>query len=227
MPSEEIQINFTGRSGESTMLQARAFYDIVREYSPNPENILDFGCGWGRITRCALGYHPPERIIGCDCMPEMVGLCEKMLPCEFVLNDPMPPSSFMDGSFNLIYAYSVFSHLSEVATNAWIAEFHRILAPGGMVVITTRGGDFIPILGKLKDFNRPSHDEIEVLKNRYAEGKFVHVPSDGGSNLSDNFYGETAIPKAYMKNWKGFRLIKFIDSPPPHIDQYIAVLERL
>jgi hypothetical protein len=36
-------------------------------------------------------------------------------------------------------AYSVFSHRSKEATDGWVAEFHRILKPGGMVATTTRG----------------------------------------------------------------------------------------
>ena len=224
MPSEEIQRDFTGRSGESTMAQAREFYSLVRSYALDPQAVLDFGCGWGRITRCALEHLPTERITGCDPIPEMIALCRRMLPCRFIQIDPLPPSPFDSASFDLIYAYSVFSHLSEAAANAWIAEFKRILSPGGTLVITTRGDDFIPKFATLPNFNRIQEEAIATLIEGYKRGDFIHVASAGGYNLSDSFYGETAIPVAYIeKNWP-LKLIDWIQGLTPHVDQYIAVL---
>ena len=42
-----------------------------------------------------------------------------------------PPLRFADGSFDIVYAYSVFSHLSERVQLRWVEEFARILRPGG------------------------------------------------------------------------------------------------
>ena len=44
---------------------------------------------------------------------------------------------FDDATFDAVYAYSVFSHLSEVSHLAWIEEIARVLKPGGMLVATT------------------------------------------------------------------------------------------
>ena len=46
--------------------------------------------------------------------------------------DVFPPASYTGASFDLIYAYSVFSHLSEEAHLRWFEEFARILKPGGI-----------------------------------------------------------------------------------------------
>ena len=45
----------------------------------------------------------------------------------------------MSGSFGLIYALSVFSHLSEPLQRAWVAEFRRLLRPGGLLVLSVLG----------------------------------------------------------------------------------------
>jgi 2-polyprenyl-3-methyl-5-hydroxy-6-metoxy-1,4-benzoquinol methylase len=48
------------------------------------------------------------------------------------------PSDYREGTFDMIYAYSVFSHLSEQCHLAWASEFARILKPGGTVCLTTQ-----------------------------------------------------------------------------------------
>ena len=50
---------------------------------------------------------------------------------------PLPTGRSEDETFDLIYAYAVFSHLSEASHLAWLEEFERILKPGGVFVATT------------------------------------------------------------------------------------------
>jgi len=222
LPPESIQVRFTGLSGDATMHQAQAFYDVVKSYARSPAKVLDFGCGWGRITRCALKHVGPEKVTGCDCMEEMVKLCNETLPCKFHQNMPLPPSPFEDNSFDLIYGYSVFSHLSEKAAAAWIDEFYRILMPDSFVVITTRERAFLPNLANTTYF--PPGIDPSVAERDYDAGKFVHYATGGGPELSSDFYGETAIPRLYVEqNWKQFELVAFMNVPG--VDQNIIVLK--
>ncbi len=43
-----------------------------------------------------------------------------------------------DGSFDLIWAVSVFTHLAET-WSAWLLELHRVLKPGGILLATFMG----------------------------------------------------------------------------------------
>jgi SAM-dependent methyltransferase len=60
--------------------------------------------------------------------------------CSFHLIDPLPPTA---GPFDLIYLYSVFSHLPEEMHWALPNEFHRLLAPGGLLIATTWSRDYM------------------------------------------------------------------------------------
>ena len=52
-------------------------------------------------------------------------------PFRFVTtHDPAAPLPFGDGSFQMIYAGSVFTHIADLA-DAWLLELRRVLAPGG------------------------------------------------------------------------------------------------
>ena len=54
----------------------------------------------------------------------------------FSVNGPLPPLPYADGSFDLIYGVSVFTHLSEEHQRAWLPELRRILKPGGLLLLS-------------------------------------------------------------------------------------------
>jgi ubiquinone/menaquinone biosynthesis C-methylase UbiE len=240
-PSADIQSRFTGRADFSTLIQAFEFYDVIRKAcssSSKPiqsmDAILDFGCGWGRITRIFLRDIEPNKIYGCDCTKEAISICKETNKwCNFDLNNSYPPLGYKSSMFDLIYAYSVFSHLSEDSQKAWLKEFHRILKPGGILIATTRQRDFIKQLSRLDyfsqfikaDSSRPDNNHIERALKDYDEGKFVYFGTGGGFKLSGDFYGEAFVSKSYVeKNWSNlYNIVDFILKPPPNIDQNIIV----
>ena len=104
--------------------------------------ILDFGCGCGRTARHWAGLEGPE-IHGCDYNAELVAWCEANLPFMQVrVNDEEPPAPYPDDSFDLVYAISILTHLTEPMAHAWIADMRRILRPGGLLLVTTLGQEF-------------------------------------------------------------------------------------
>jgi 2-polyprenyl-3-methyl-5-hydroxy-6-metoxy-1,4-benzoquinol methylase len=55
-------------------------------------------------------------------------------------------TGFKENSFDLIYALSVFTHLSEPLQRFWITELTRIVRPGGHLFITLHGASYLPSL---------------------------------------------------------------------------------
>lgn len=93
-------------------------------------SLLDFGCGCGRVVRHWARL--PVAVHGCDLNPRLVGWCRDHLPFgTFAVNRLQPPLGCADGSFGLVYALSVFTHMGEPDQRAWMAELHRVLRPGG------------------------------------------------------------------------------------------------
>jgi len=221
LPSEEMQLMFTGLSGEKTMKQAQSFHDTILKEKPKLDAVLDFGCGWGRIARCFL--KETKKLYGSDCLPYAIQLCRDALPnCRFYLTDPLPPSPFEEMQFDLIYGYSVFSHLSEEAHLAWLAEFSRILKPGGMLALTTRQRDFIPSM----HFMKVEPFDVRRATKEYDEGKFVYSPLIEDGPLH-GFYGEAAIPEAYVRRiWTRWFSIENFLSDVPHVDQNVIMCKK-
>jgi hypothetical protein len=70
LPEEKVQLRFTGNSGDNTLAEGfyayRLFKNIVRKHRGAfvSRDILDFGCGWGRIYPIFLERYRPEMPMG-------------------------------------------------------------------------------------------------------------------------------------------------------------------
>jgi ubiquinone/menaquinone biosynthesis C-methylase UbiE len=219
-PASEIQIQTTGQAGRATLEEGFAFYeDTCLAYERHTgralghnDKVLDFGTGWGRILRFFVREVGSANCYGTDVNPDLVELCRTLFESDnFAVNSAFPPTSFPDNTFSLIVGYSVFSHLSEAACRAWMKEFYRLLKPGGLAALTTRGRWFFDYCESLKD-QSPKENyarglaelfvDFKAAKERYDAGYIVHKTSprvSGGAALGPEFYGETFIPEAWAQ----------------------------
>jgi trans-aconitate methyltransferase len=101
--------------------------------------VLDFGCGCGRMIRHWRTV-TSGRLHGSDYNPYLVGWCRENLPFgRFELNTLDPVLAYDDDTFDVVYAQSVFTHLSEPLQGAWIEALTRVTRPGGKLVVTVHG----------------------------------------------------------------------------------------
>lgn len=243
---DRVQMATTGKTGRANVVEAVDFcFAVSQRYRalsvrPAQPRVLDFGCGWGRVTRTFLSVTRPGLVTGADVRGDAVDLAQSLAPdIDFVLIDPRPPAlAFGDASFDLVVGYSVFSHLSEDVAQAWIEEFARIVAPGGLVCITTRprvhllnakgqAKNTANLSGHLKQY-ATMLDDFDAAIARYDAGEFVYVPTGGGGMLTPDFFGEAIVPKAYVeKEWQAcFDLVEWVDTFSEVGTQPIIILRR-
>jgi SAM-dependent methyltransferase len=109
------------------------------DWSWEGKRVLDFGCGPGRTLSEFAAEAGRAEFVGCDIHADSLEWARAHLPqFEFVQNGEEPPVDLPSASFDLIYAVSVFTHLTDHWAG-WLAELHRLLRPGGLAVISFLG----------------------------------------------------------------------------------------
>lgn len=246
-PDENTQKLFTSLSGEKAIKEAFDFFKIAKNQSkklqiPFNKNskFLDFGSGWGRISRCFLKDLNSENMFGIDVFAYIVECCKKVMPYgNFSVCDFSPPTDFNNDTFDIIVSYSVFSHLPEDLHLKWIQEFSRILKPNGILVVTTFAKDFVffckSALAKpsksewhktMADAVKKEYSTYENALKEYKSGNFFHLPTGGGYFLPKENYGWTVISKNYIKkNWKeNFSFKKYINNRK--LPQAVIIMQK-
>lgn len=246
-PEDAVQRQFCGSSGEQALRDGYSFYQCVKKYCDSLKNpiesgtrILDFGCGWGRIIRFFFKDTGCQNLFGVDVDPEMVDFCSNEMHCgTYFLVNSEPPSVLQDGSVDVIYAFSVFSHLAESTAINWITEFSRILKPSGILIATTRDKSFLDDCEALRgeDYKSAHHQTMSKIfipiakyKENYDNGKFVYAATGGGGVREKSYYGEALIPRQYVevRFTKYLSLCEFVNRghPPFALPQALFVMQK-
>ena len=127
----------TGRRRKAAILDA-----LPDGYSFEGRRVLDFGCGSGRVLREFLPEAASAEFWGCDLHRSTIAWLDQHLspPLRFFVNDAIP-TPHPDSHFDLVYAISVFTHITH-EWSAWLLELHRILKPDGLLLATFCGPPF-------------------------------------------------------------------------------------
>ncbi len=196
---DEVQHIWTGGSGISLLKQSISFINfLVANYTNITGNsleharVLDFGCGWGRLLRLMPFYSDAANVYGCDAWDTSLGhVRDAGISANLAKSDTEPSTlPFTGVTFDLIYSFSVFTHLSERIALAALSAMRNRISPSGLLVITIRPVDFWTFMELLhkKDFQ-----EHKSVHESYGLSYLPHSHS-----AVSNIYGDTSISKAYM-----------------------------
>ena len=111
------------------------------------KRVLDFGCGAGRVLRQFVPEASTAEFWGCDIDGPSIDWLRGNLcpPLRAFQCDEAPGLPHADGYFDLIYAISVYTHLTD-NWSGWLLEHHRALAEGGLLIATFLGEGMIESL---------------------------------------------------------------------------------
>jgi hypothetical protein len=246
-PPERIQQKFVGSSYVAAYSEAERFVDRAFDNWPKgditTQTVLDFGSGWGRISRMLLRRVRADQLWSSDVDSEMTVLLHSTLPgVNAVTNTPWPPTVFRPETFDAITAFSVFSHLSEDAHRQWATEFARVTHPGSRVYITVLEDEFLAVVAGAQA--AVAAGEADLFAQRLAvvvpdamvsvaaarRGEFVYAGggADDDGPRSRSFYAWAVAPRSWVeKVWgeAGFTLESWVPTGQL-FDQAMAVLVR-
>jgi SAM-dependent methyltransferase len=197
--------------------QAEILSDFMKKHLPARQleraSVLEWGCGPGRILQ-----HMPSllgsgvQLFGSDYNPTTVAWCQGHLhSIECRLNSLAPPLAFSTGSLDVVYAISVFTHLSERLHVAWIDELLRVLRPGGLLLVTLHGNC---VANRLNPTERSHFDRGElVLRGQVKEG----------SRLYAAFHPDDYVRKSLLTN---FEILEKLEPFARGMDQTLWVARK-
>ncbi len=202
MTSDEIQQNWTGNSGILLLRQTCSFvrstaYNFARltKYGLTETTILDYGCGYGRILRLMSYFTSGKNLYGVDPWDRSLEECRKCGLFEnLFLSDYLPVALPVgDVRFQLIYAFSVFTHTSERATRAALNTLRRYIMRNGLLVITIRPVEYwIAVKDSIGDGH---HNMV----NRHRSEGFAFMPHNRPPIDGDITYGDTSMKLDWIR----------------------------
>lgn len=221
LPPPRLRYWVHGDASKESFIVAgsNAYTDInrlIEQYlhAPSAEvTLLDFGCGCGRVTRYFLNRNPSYHICATDIDSKCINWNKRHLKgtVQWAVNNPKPPLPYQDESFQVIYANSVFTHLDEDYQFLWLAELQRILAPGGIAILTVHGdGIWQTLTGN-----------VELQEAMSKRGFFFSHINIGVRNFAGypKFYQTAYHSQAYIRsNWSEY--LDVIDYQDSAIDNY-------
>jgi len=101
-------------------------------------SVLEFGCGYGRITRLLVQKVEPARVTVCDVIGEGARFCAKEFGVRAVRSSAKIGDFHAEPS-DLVFFISVHTHLSERRLLALQEKLWGLLKPGGVLLFTTMG----------------------------------------------------------------------------------------
>lgn len=207
-PPASLQERIHGHSDASAVREAFEFYRLVTSFAAKLQldigrstTILDFGSGWGRILRPFMAKTELKNLYGQEPNPLFVQVARALNPyVSFVAGGYEPPTVFADKRFDMVVAWSVFTHLPAGLARRWLDEFARIVRPGGLVFVTTWGERFIDqLVAQKKRLNAgveihwfqkqviETVGDLDALRARHRAGEIVFAPAPGDPNYGDTF----------------------------------------
>lgn len=196
---------------------------LVRDFGLTASSrVLEVGCGTGRLPIGILRRVDPIACYrGVDVSETAVRWCRRHIESrhprfgfvrldlrnarynpEGATSDDRFRLPFQDAAFDIIYLYSVFSHLLQNDVEGYLAEFRRLLAPGGRVFLTAFVEENVePVAENPEGYRRPWKGALHCV--RYDRAFFGELLARHGLRMEKMDYatetdGQSGITLALL-----------------------------
>ena len=98
--------------------------------------VYDLGCGCGRTAQALRRSGWQGTYTGADVVPELLEELARQCPDYATVLNTAPTIMASDGSLDMVFHWSVFTHLFPAEAYLYTAETFRALKPGGRMVFS-------------------------------------------------------------------------------------------
>jgi 2-polyprenyl-3-methyl-5-hydroxy-6-metoxy-1,4-benzoquinol methylase len=147
---------------------------VAAEYRGKPLEILDAGCGTGRLCQL-LG--PYGTVTGIDASELALGFCRQR-GLNNVYHADLNHVDLGEGRYDLITSIDVIYHRAIVDEGKVLTKFFTALKPGGMLIINLPAFEFL----------RSTHDIAVQTRRRYTRGELAALLARSGFAVEKSSY---------------------------------------
>ena len=115
------------------------FADLVNAIQPNPQTILDMGCGFGKTTKPLAQVNPNAKVVGVDLSEPCLRVAAlaatqfQMRNLRYAQRDATR-TGYGDQSFDMVTSTMLLHEMPEVTVRDTLNEAYRLLRPGGWMI---------------------------------------------------------------------------------------------
>jgi SAM-dependent methyltransferase len=151
--------------------------------------VLDFACGYGRLTRFLAGAMDPSLVWASDIKADAVRFVTKQFGVRGFVSTEEPLALPSDQPFDIIFVASLFSHLPDATFGTWLQRLVDALEPGGLVAFSVHD---VELVGK----SRSTSTDAPVNEfTRMSEEVSLQSENDP---LSVDSYGTSVVNESYV-----------------------------
>ena len=199
--------------------------------------VLDFGCGISRILRYLIEFCSGPQYYASEVVPDFIRWGQHAFPeATYLPQQNRPPLAMQEGSLEIIYAYSIFTHFEEKLHRLWLSELHRLLQPDGLLILTVHGETILRrCQGEehvRKELCVVGRNYDDLLRKFYRDGYVFykcyepkHLAKGG---IDARKYGIAYISQDYInKNWSNqFQLLEYDKGGDGNWQDYVILKRR-
>ena len=145
------------------------------------DTILDMPCGHGRVLRWLRAAYPEAKITACDLVRDGVDFCADSFGAIPVYSTQAPDAALFPDRYDLIFVGSLLTHVDVPQWDRLIELWHQLLAPDGLLVVTTHGELVAERMRAGHRYGYPAHAVTRLLRT-YEQSGFAFL-EEGPANI--------------------------------------------